>query len=278
MIMDKFSLKGKAALITGAGQGLGRAFAQGFAEAGADILVADINDDTAGRAAEELDRLGVKTGSIKIDVADPADLVRAVAMAVELFGRLDIMFNNAGIGQWLEAEKLPIADWKTMMDINLNSVFYGCQAAFGQMQRQGGGSIINTASMSAHIVNHPQCQAGYNTAKAGVKHMTKSLAVEWARHNIRVNSLSPGYMNGPMAGGHFLNPEIGPIWRAGIPMGRPGEPEEPDRGRPSPRFRCGQLHDRDRHHHRRRLHLYVVDDKQLFDTGIVPIARKRAWE
>lgn len=226
MILDKFSLKGRAAVVTGAGQGLGRAFAQGFAEAGADILVADINEDTGMKAAGELAGTGVKTGFVKVDVADPEELIRVVARAVELFGRLDVMFNNAGIGHWLEAEKLPIADWKKMMDINLNSVFYGCQAAFGQMRKQGGGSIINTASMSAHIVNHPQCQAGYNTAKAGVKHMTKSLAVEWAKYNIRVNSLSPGYMNGPMAGGYFLNPEIGPIWRAGIPMGRPGEPME----------------------------------------------------
>lgn len=226
MFPDIFSLKGKAALVTGAGQGLGRAFAQGFAEAGADILVADFNAETGAKAAEELRKTGVRAEFVVTDVTNPDDLIKAVARAVAAFGRLDIMFNNAGIGQWLEAEKLPIADWRKMIDTNLNSVFYGSQAAFGQMKKQGGGCIINTASMSAHIVNHPQCQAGYNTAKAGVMHLTKSLAVEWAKHNIRVNSISPGYMNGPMAGGHFLNPEIGPIWRAGIAMGRPGEPEE----------------------------------------------------
>lgn len=227
MILDKFSLKGKVALITGAGQGLGYAFARGFAEAGADILVAEINPESGPKAAEEIRALGVKTAFHQTDVTNPQSLRDAVAKTVKDLGRLDIMFNNAGIGQWLEAEKLPIVDWDKMMAVNLNSVFYGSQAAFEPMRRQGGGSIINTASMSAHIVNHPQCQAGYNTAKAGVKHLTKSLAVEWAKYNIRVNSISPGYMNGPMAGGHFLNPEIGPIWRAGIPLaGRPGEPEE----------------------------------------------------
>ena len=226
MILDAFSLKGRSAVITGAGQGLGRAFAQGFAEAGADIVVADFNDETGEKAARELAATGIRAEFVRCDVTRPDDLQAVVARAVSLFGRLDIMFNNAGIGQWLEAERVPEADWRKMMDTNLNSVFFGCQAAFPHMAKQGGGSIINTASMSAHIVNHPQCQAGYNTAKAGVKHLTSSLAVEWARHRIRVNSISPGYMNGPMAGGHFLNPEIGPIWRAGIPMQRPGEPEE----------------------------------------------------
>lgn len=227
MILDKFSLKGKTALVTGAGQGLGYGFACGFAEAGANVLVAEINVDTGRDAAEKIARIGVRTAFHQTDVTVPQSLRDAVAKAVAEFGRLDIMFNNAGIGQWLEAEKLPTEDWDRMMVVNLNSVFYGSQAAFEPMRKQGGGVIINTASMSAHIVNHPQCQAGYNTAKAGVRHLTRSLAVEWAKHGIRVNSISPGYMSGPMAGGHFSNPEIGPIWRAGIPLnGRPGEPEE----------------------------------------------------
>ncbi|MDR0361482.1 MAG: SDR family oxidoreductase, partial [Planctomycetota bacterium] len=124
---------------------------------------------------------------------------------------------------WLTPEK------KSIINQYDNSILYTDHVVaefIETMKKQGRGSIINTASMSAHIVNVPQRQCSYNTSKAAVMHLTKSLAVEWARYGIRVNSISPGYMNGPMAGKFFDDPEIGPVWRGMTPMRRPGEPEE----------------------------------------------------
>lgn len=225
-LKERLSLQGRTGVVTGGGQGLGRAFCQGFAEMGANVVVADINEETGAKAAAELSALGVKAVFVKTDATRRADLDKAVKAALAIDGRLDFMMNNAGITDWCEAETLSEANWRKLMAINLDAVFYGCQAAFEPMKKQGKGSIINTASMSAHIVNIPQCQASYNTSKAAVMHLTKSLAVEWAKYNIRVNSISPGYMNGPMAGRFFDDPKIGPIWRGMTPMARPGEPEE----------------------------------------------------
>ena len=111
-----------------------------------------------------------------------------------------LLMNNAGITKWCEAEDVSEDDWRAVIDVNLNGLFFCCQAVAPAMMTQGGGRIVNIASMSGLIVNRPQCQASYNTSKAAVIHLTKSLAAEWAQYNIRVNSISPGYMDGPMAG------------------------------------------------------------------------------
>ncbi|MDR2390092.1 MAG: glucose 1-dehydrogenase [Planctomycetota bacterium] len=225
-LLDKFSLRGKTGIVTGGGQGLGRGYCRAFAEMGADIVVAEINPDTGEAAAAELRGVGVKSLFVKTDACEKRDLEAAAAAAKSLNGRVDFMVNNAGIVQWKEAELVTGADWRRVMSINLDAVFYGCQAVFGIMREQGGGSIVNIASMSAHIVNVPQCQASYNASKAAVRHLSKSLAVEWAKYGIRVNSVSPGYMSGPMAGRFWSDPEIGPIWKSMSPLRRPGEPEE----------------------------------------------------
>ena len=227
MIMDLFSLKGKTAIVTGGGQGLGRAFSQAYAEVGANVVIAELNDDTGPKAAQEIAQTtGVKTLYVKTDVKKRSDIDNAVSKTASAMGRVDIMMNNAGITLWKEAELVPEEDWRHLMGINLDGVFFGCQAVFEVMKKQGGGSIINTASMSGHIVNVPQFQASYNISKAAVIHLTKSLAVEWAKHNIRVNCISPGYMDGPMAGRFFDDPVIGPVWRNSIAMRRPGQPAE----------------------------------------------------
>jgi NAD(P)-dependent dehydrogenase (short-subunit alcohol dehydrogenase family) len=225
-LMEKLSLKGRTGIVTGGGQGLGRAFCQGFAEMGANVVVAEINEETGEKAAKELAALGVTARFVRVDATKRADLDAAVKAALDITGRVDFMMNNAGITHWQESENVSEADWRKVMAINLDAVYYGCQAVFPVMKKQGKGSIINTASMSAHIVNVPQRQASYNASKAAVMHLTKSLAVEWAQYGIRVNSISPGYMNGPMAGKFFDDPGIGPVWRGMTPMRRPGEPEE----------------------------------------------------
>lgn len=226
MVLDKFSLEGQVGVVTGGGQGLGKAFSLAFAEAGADMVVAEINPETGLKTIEEIQKLGRRSLWIETDVRKKTSVEAMVEKTVAEFDKLDFLMNNAGITLWQEAEDVPEEDWMNLMNINLNGLFYSCQAAARQMKKQGGGRIVNIASMSGLIVNRPQLQTSYNTSKAAVIHLTKSLAAEWAPHNIRVNSISPGYMDGPMAGPFFEDPKYGPVWFDAIPMHRPGQPEE----------------------------------------------------
>ncbi|PID58093.1 short-chain dehydrogenase [candidate division KSB3 bacterium] len=226
MILDRFSLKGQIGIVTGGGQGLGKAFCTAFAEAGADVVVAECNPETGIQTAKDIETLRRRSRFIQTDVTSKASVEAMVAATVEEFGKVDFMMNNAGIVKWEKAEDVPEEDWLAVINVNLNGVFYGCQAAARQMIKQGGGRIINIASMSGLIVNQPQNQASYNASKAAVIQLTKSLAAEWAPYNIRVNSISPGYMEGPLAGELMKNPDYGPRWMTHTPMNRPGKPEE----------------------------------------------------
>lgn len=227
MIKELLSLEGKAALVTGAGRQLGKAIAMTFAEMGARVLVADIDAENGARAAAEIEeKWGVASGFVRMDAANFDDHVRAVAAAEKLFGRLDIMVNNAGIAESERGEDMPLEKWRRMFAVDLDGVYYGCRAAFPAMRRAGGGSIINIASMSGSIVNYPQPQPHYNTAKAGVIHLSKSLAADWAKYNIRVNSISPGYLEGPMSGPSSQDPAMGPMWMTFSVTKRLGKPEE----------------------------------------------------
>jgi NAD(P)-dependent dehydrogenase (short-subunit alcohol dehydrogenase family) len=227
-ILEKMRLDGKAALVTGGARGIGRSVATAFAEAGADVVLADIDLAEAERAAKEIaDATGRKIIAVRADVTSPTDCAAMVEAAVAAFGKLDIAMCNAGICKNTPAIDMTPEEFKQVIDINLTGVFLTAQAAGRQMMRQGtGGSIINTASMSAHIVNVPQPQCSYNASKAGVIQLTKSLAVEWADENIRVNSLSPGYIGTELVlASDFLKPLI-PQWNASAPLRRLGTPEE----------------------------------------------------
>lgn len=226
MILDTFSLAGQVGVVTGGGQGLGKAFSLAFAEAGADVVIAEFNAETGPETVKEIQELGRRSLFIETDVRSKDSVDAMVAKTVAEFGKLDFIMNNAGIVMWKEAEELSEEDWQAVINVNLNGVFYCCRAAAKQMIEQGGGRIINIASMSGLIANRPQYQASYNTSKAGVIHLTKSLAGEWAKYNIRVNSISPGYMEGPLAGPLMKDPNYGPVWMDATPMHRPGKPEE----------------------------------------------------
>ena len=226
MILDKFSLQGQVGIVTGGGQGLGKAFALAFAEAGADVVIAELNEKTGPVTAKEIQDMGRRSLFVQTDVREQASIQAMVDATVKEFGKIDFLMNNAGITLWCEAEDVPEEEWMQVMNINLNGLFYCCQAVGKQMMKQGEGRIVNIASMSGLIVNRPQCQASYNTSKAAVIHLTRSLATEWAQHNIRVNAIAPGYMATSMAEPFFKDPKIGGIWMDSIPMKRGGKPEE----------------------------------------------------
>lgn len=219
-----FSLKGKKAFITGGAQGIGRALALGLAGAGADVAIVDLNPDKGEQTVGEVKALGVNSFFIKADVTNPADVANMKKAIMEKFGRLDIAINNAGIAVHAPAEEMSFAEWQKVIGVNLNGVFLCAQAAAQIMIPQKSGSIINTASMSATIVNIPQPQCSYNASKAGVVHLTKSLAVEWARHNIRVNCFSPGYIKTELTG--TMRQDWRDSWMGQSVMKRMGVPED----------------------------------------------------
>lgn len=221
---DIFSLKGKVAIVTGGNQGIGKVVAGYIADAGADIVIFDMNDATS--VAEEIAKeYHVRTAAILCDVTKPEDVEKAIKEAADQMGTLDLLFNNAGICLHKDVLDCSPNDWLKIIDVNLNGLFFVAQA-FGRYLVDHGknGNIVNTASMSATIVNIPQGQASYNASKAGVIHLTKSLAVEWADKGIRVNSISPGYIMTEMTG--TVRKEWQDIWVSSIPFKRMGKPKE----------------------------------------------------
>jgi len=221
--IDKFSLKSKKALVTGGARGIGKSVSGALAQAGADIAVADLDLAEATRTARELEAHGVKALAVEADVTRPDQVNRMVETVLKAFGTIDVLFNNAGICVNEKAEEMSFASWQKVIDVNLTGVFLVAQAVGRVMIAKGGGSIINTASMSGHIVNQPQPQCGYNASKAGVIMLTRSLAAEWAPYKVRVNSISPGYIATEMT---MKATAWIPAWIEATPMRRMGKPEE----------------------------------------------------
>jgi NAD(P)-dependent dehydrogenase (short-subunit alcohol dehydrogenase family) len=225
-ILDRFKLDGKTALVTGGGQGIGRGYAHALAEAGASVAIVDINPDTAQQVSEEIRGLGQRSISVVADVTVADDTEQMVETVVDEWGKLDIAVNNAGRTMWEKTEYIAEEDWDKVLNLNLKGVFLCAQAEAKAMIPRKYGKIINTASMSGSVVNRPQNQASYNASKAGVVHLTKSLAAEWAPHGIRVNSISPGYIRTALVN---KIPEVAqhlPFWTELTPVGRLGQVED----------------------------------------------------
>jgi NAD(P)-dependent dehydrogenase (short-subunit alcohol dehydrogenase family) len=220
---ELFGLKGKVALVTGGGRGIGLFVARGLAKAGAEIAILQRSDPK--EAVEQIAGDGGKAYWIKADVRDEKAVEAGVAEIVRRSGKINVVFNNAGICIHKDAFESTVEEFREVIDINLTGEFIVARAAARIMIEKGiKGSIINMASMSGSIVNIPQWQASYNASKAGVIHMTKSLAMEWVDKGIRVNSLSPGYIATPMS--TETPRELRDAWMRLIPQRRMGNPDE----------------------------------------------------
>lgn len=223
-VLDLFDLTGKTALVTGASTGIGKKMAEAYLQAGARVAIAARHPDALETVAAELDSMGGAVLPIACDVTQPDQVTRMVERVTAELGGIDVAVCNAGIINLTPLLDMSPEEFHTIQATNVTGVFLTAQAAARAMLTQGrGGSIINTASMSGHIINIPQPAGHYCTSKAAVIHLTKAMAVEFARHNIRVNSISPGYIRTelvePMAEYHRL-------WEPKIPLGRIGRPDE----------------------------------------------------
>lgn len=224
-VMDLFGLRGKRALITGASSGIGRKVAQAYVQAGADVAIAARNVEALERIAGELAAHGAgKVVPIRCDVTLPDQVTGMVDRVIAELGGIDIAVCNAGVIDVVPMLDMSPEEFQRIQDTNVTGVFLTAQAAARAMVAQGrGGVIITTASMSGSIINVPQQVGHYCASKAAVIHLTKAMAVEFAPHNIRVNSVSPGYI---------LTELVEPLtefhrqWEPKIPLGRIGRPEE----------------------------------------------------
>ena len=225
MAAVSFSLNGDVALVTGAASGIGRAIAQAIAASGAAVGLVDLTEQTSEETANEISGSGGRAVSIAADVTDLAQLRAAVERTEAAFGPLTLAVNSAGIANAAPAETMSLEQWQRVYDVDVTGVFLSCQAEGEAMLRNGRGSIVNISSMSGTIANRGLQQVHYNSAKAAVSHLTRSLAVEWVDRGVRLNSVSPGYTATPMN----TRPEMVDLvaqFSKEIPMGRYAEPEE----------------------------------------------------
>ena len=223
-VRDLFELTDQNAIVTGAGGGIGRELSLALAEMGADVALVDTNRNNMEKVAEELRGYGRNVIICETDVTKAPEVEEMVSKVLKELGGIDILVNCAGIARSTPAEEMSEEDWDRVIDVNLKAIFLCCKAVAPHMIARRKGKIINIASMSAHIVNRPQPQVAYNASKAGVIMLTKSLAAEWAKYNINVNSLSPGYMLTPLT--KKRGPEYHEKWKSLTPMERLGDPSE----------------------------------------------------
>ena len=226
MLKKLFSLEGKVTLITGGAQGIGKTVAEHIAAVGSDIVIFDKQVDKAKAGADAIQKeYHCRAAAFEVDVTKPEEIADAIEKADAEMGHLDLLFNNAGTVIHKPAVDLAPDEWLKVIDVNLNGIFFVAQA-FGRylISRNKKGAIVNTASMSGTIVNYPQQQASYNASKAGVVHLTKSLAVEWADKGIRVNCISPGYIFTELTS--FVREDWQELWKERTPFKRMGRPEE----------------------------------------------------
>ena len=191
--MDAFDLSGRVAIVTGGNGGIGLGMAAGLARAGASLLIAGRNEDKSRAAVAELEALGATAAAVRVEITDRASVQAMVAAAGERFGRLDILVNNAGTNIRKQPEDYTVEEWHTVIETNLSSAFHCCQAAYRPMIAAGGGKIINIGSMMS--IFGASFTMPYASSKGGIVQMTKALACAWAKDNIQVNAVLPGWID-----------------------------------------------------------------------------------
>jgi len=216
---DRFD--GKVVLITGGASGIGAATARRFVAEGARVMLGDLNED-GGQAMVQA--LGRAAAFHHVDVRQHTQVDALVDAAVRQFGRLDVVFNNAGIGGYGKTPDIAPEVWRAILEVDLFAVFYGCRAAIPHLRAGGGGCIVNTASVSGMAGDYGL--AAYNAAKGGLINYTRALAIDHARENIRVNAVCPGPIATPLAGPLLSSDAVRAAYEEAVPMGRVGRPEE----------------------------------------------------
>ena len=227
MYLEMFNLSGRTALVTGGGRAIGLACVEALAEAGAKVIIADVDAAIAEEGREAMRAKGYDPEVMLLDVTDTAQVNDVADEVVARHGKIDILVNNAGIARSeTPAETVTDEHWLNVIDVNLNGTFWCCRAFGRHMLEARSGSIVNIGSMSGFIVNKPQEQCYYNASKAAVHHLTKSLAAEWGARGVRVNAVAPTYINTPLNAFVKSNPAMYEAWIGGTPMARLGEVHE----------------------------------------------------
>ena len=225
-VHELFDLRGRAAIVTGGGSGIGRQMAGALAELGADLVLCARKVERCEEAAAELAGSGVRTLALRCDVRNPEDVAAVVRRTVEELGSLDVLVNNAGTSWGAPAEDTPLEGWQKVLDVNLTGVFLFSRAAGRVMIERGGGSIVNIASVAALRGSPPGAMdaIAYNASKGGVVSFTRDLAHKWARHGIRVNAIAPGWFPTEMS--RVLLERHGDRFLESIPLRRFGGPDD----------------------------------------------------
>jgi len=220
--MDIFDLTGKVAIVTGGNQGIGLAISRGLAQAGAAVIIANRRAEEGAKAAQSLKQEGLNAASISTDVRDESSIAATVAKTIENYGKIDILVNNAGVIVRKLAEEITREDWDHMININLRGMFFCCQFVGKEMIKQKKGKIINISSDASQRAT-PE-RSVYATSKAGVSHLTRCLAVEWAKYNINVNAIGPGPTITPLNEQYYKeNPDKLKQMIESLPLGRVGD-------------------------------------------------------
>jgi gluconate 5-dehydrogenase len=225
-VQELLDLRGKTAVVTGGGSGIGRQMATGLAELGANVVLCARKLERCEEAAEQLAALGVRALALRCDVRSPDDVQAVVRTTLEELGSLDVLVNNAGTSWGAPAEDTPLEGWQKVLDVNLTGVFLCSQAAGRVMIERGGGSIVNIASVAGLRGSPPGAMdaIAYSASKGGVISFTRDLAHKWARYRIRVNAIAPGWFPSDMS--NFLLERHGDRFLEGIPLRRFGGPDD----------------------------------------------------
>ena len=202
-VKNLFDLTGKVAIVTGGGRGLGQQIAEGFAEAGANVVVCSRRVEACAQVSEKLKQLGVDSFALKCDISNPEDVQNVVDKTMERFGRIDILVNNSGATWGASVEEMPLEAWQKVINVNVTGTFLMSQAVGKVMIEQKSGKIINIASVAGLSGSNPKYMnaIGYNASKGAVITFTKDLAVKWGRHGIYVNAIAPGFFPTKMSKG-----------------------------------------------------------------------------